>query len=89
MNDRNRFFSNERFGCSGGADGLGEQVGHLRATMGRFGTSFVWVRFQIFMMLDRNPGRRLQLQVESCPRLDRTLLLSSIICLSDDDGSFG
>jgi hypothetical protein len=41
------------------------------------------------MMLDRNPGRRLQLQVESCQRLDRTLLISSIICLSDDDGSFG
>ena len=35
------------------------------------------------------PGRRRQWQVESCPRLDQTLLISSIICLSDDDGSFG
>jgi len=35
------------------------------------------------MMLDRNPGRRLPVASEICPRLDRTLLILSIIGLSD------
>ena len=51
--------------------------------LGRFGTSLCWGLVQIFMMLDRNPGRRLQWRVEICARLGRTLPILSIICLSD------
>ena len=42
-----------------------------------------WGRVQIFMMLDRNPGRRLPVASEICPRLEQTLLILSIIGLSD------
>src|ERR1700681_4136709 len=41
-----------------------------------------WGRVQIFMMLDRNPGWRLPVASEICPRLDRTLHILSIIGLS-------
>jgi hypothetical protein len=60
-NDRNLYFVEQAFfRCSGGADGLGRNRSLIFVQLrGPLRDIICWGRVQIFMMLDRNPGRRL------------------------------